>query len=99
MDSNDIRVPGDNIKFGFLMAFTKTLLSWNVLEFSGDDFNKAKLKEMGHAQIGNTVAMYKISISYYGLRGLNCDHAKALSWFSKAVNKGEPRSIEILGKI
>ncbi|GJY20734.1 F-box domain containing protein [Tanacetum coccineum] len=103
----------------------------------GDDFNKAKLKEMGHviekeilqiclifdwfdtensgkmsladlmhicsleyqAQIGNTVAMYKIGISYYGLRGLNCDHAKALSWFSKAVDKGEPRSMELLGEI
>lgn len=26
---------GDNIKFGFPMAFTTTMLSWSVLEFGG----------------------------------------------------------------
>ena len=26
---------GDNVKFGFPMAFTTTMLSWSVLEFSG----------------------------------------------------------------
>nr|GEW86552.1 ERAD-associated E3 ubiquitin-protein ligase component HRD3A-like [Tanacetum cinerariifolium] len=52
-----------------------------------------------HAQKGNTVAMHKIGISYDGLRGVNCGHAKALSWFSKAKDKGEPRSLELLGEI
>lgn len=52
------------------------------------------------AQKGNAVAMYKIGIFYYfGLRGVRRDHVKALSWFSKAVDKGEPRSMELLGEI
>ncbi|GKB79741.1 ERAD-associated E3 ubiquitin-protein ligase component HRD3A-like protein [Tanacetum coccineum] len=51
------------------------------------------------AQKGNTVVMHKIGISYDGLRGVNCGHAKALSWFSKAEDKGEPRSLELLGEI
>ncbi|KAK3008901.1 hypothetical protein RJ639_014934 [Escallonia herrerae] len=52
------------------------------------------------AQKGNAGAMYKIGIFYYfGLRGLRRDHAKALSWFLKAVDKGEPRSMEVLGEI
>ncbi|KAD4584052.1 hypothetical protein E3N88_21653 [Mikania micrantha] len=52
------------------------------------------------AQKGNAAAMYKIGIFYYfGLRGVRRDHAKALSWFSKAVDKGEARSMELLGEI
>lgn len=52
------------------------------------------------AQKGNAGAMYKIGLFYYfGLRGLRRDHAKALSWFLKAVEKGEPRSMELLGEI
>ncbi|KDP25988.1 hypothetical protein JCGZ_22718 [Jatropha curcas] len=52
------------------------------------------------AQKGNAGAMYKIGLFYYfGLRGLRRDHAKALLWFSKAVKKGEPRSMELLGEI
>ncbi|KAK3036989.1 hypothetical protein RJ639_029978 [Escallonia herrerae] len=52
------------------------------------------------AQKGNAGAMYKIGIFYYfGLRGLRRDHTKALSWFMKAVDKGEPRSMEVLGEI
>ncbi|EXB80316.1 hypothetical protein L484_025172 [Morus notabilis] len=52
------------------------------------------------AQKGNAAAMYKIGLFYYfGLRGLRRDHTKALSWFLKAVEKGEPRSMELLGEI
>lgn len=52
------------------------------------------------AQKGNAGAMYKIGVFYYfGLRGVRRDHAKALSWFLKAVEKGEPRSMELLGEI
>ncbi|GFZ03428.1 HCP-like superfamily protein [Actinidia rufa] len=52
------------------------------------------------AQKGNAVAMYRIGILYYfGFRGVRRDHAKALSWFLKAVEKGEPRSMELLGEI
>ncbi|XP_054785093.1 ERAD-associated E3 ubiquitin-protein ligase component HRD3A [Prosopis cineraria] len=52
------------------------------------------------AQKGNAGAMYKIGLFYYfGLRGLRRDHSKALSWFLKAVDKGEPRSMELLGEI
>ncbi|KAK4487708.1 hypothetical protein RD792_005631 [Penstemon davidsonii] len=52
------------------------------------------------AQKGNAGAMYKIGIFYYfGLRGVRRDHGRALWWFSKAVEKGEPRSMELLGEI
>ncbi|KAK8967366.1 hypothetical protein KSP40_PGU005612 [Platanthera guangdongensis] len=51
------------------------------------------------AQKGNAVAMYGIGVLYYyGLRGVRRDHKKALSWFSKAVAKGEPRAMELLGR-
>ncbi|PWA45150.1 Sel1-like protein [Artemisia annua] len=65
---------------------------------TGDEYKDFQIVEY-QAQKGNTVAMYKIGISYYGLRGVSREHAKALSWFSKAVDKGEPRSLELLGKI
>ncbi|XP_049393811.1 ERAD-associated E3 ubiquitin-protein ligase component HRD3A [Solanum stenotomum] len=52
------------------------------------------------AQKGNAGAMYKIGIFYYfGLRGVRRDHTKALTWFLKAVEKGEARSMELLGEI
>ncbi|KAM1238768.1 hypothetical protein TB2_039416 [Malus domestica] len=52
------------------------------------------------AQKGNSAAMYKVGLFYYfGLRGLRRDHAKALSWFLKALEKGEPRAMELLGEI
>ncbi|KAL5079001.1 hypothetical protein RYX36_007422, partial [Vicia faba] len=52
------------------------------------------------AQKGNAAAMYKVGLFYYfGLRGLRRDHSKALSWFLKAVEKGEHRSMELLGEI
>ncbi|GMH14097.1 hypothetical protein Nepgr_015938 [Nepenthes gracilis] len=52
------------------------------------------------AQKGNAGAMYKVGIFYYyGLRGLRWDPAKAFSWFLKAAEKGEPRSMELLGEI
>ncbi|KAL1216861.1 ERAD-associated E3 ubiquitin-protein ligase component HRD3A [Cardamine amara subsp. amara] len=52
------------------------------------------------AQKGNPAAMYKIGLFYYfGLRGLKRDHAKALFWFSKAVDKGDASSMELLGEI
>ncbi|CAA2987130.1 ERAD-associated E3 ubiquitin- ligase component HRD3A [Olea europaea subsp. europaea] len=52
------------------------------------------------AQKGNAGAMYKIGLFYYfGLRGVRRNHAKALWWFAKAEEKGEPRSMELLGEI
>ncbi|KAL5544937.1 hypothetical protein UlMin_008721 [Ulmus minor] len=52
------------------------------------------------AQKGNAGAMYRIGFFYYfGFRGLRRDHGKALYWFLKAVEKGEPRSMELLGEI
>jgi endoglucanase len=36
---------GDNIKFGFPMAFTTTMLAWSVVEFGdsmGDELQNAK---------------------------------------------------------
>ncbi|CAA3003413.1 ERAD-associated E3 ubiquitin-protein ligase component HRD3A-like isoform X2 [Olea europaea var. sylvestris] len=52
------------------------------------------------ARKGDAEAMYQVGIFYYfGLRGVRSDHAKALRWFLKAVQKGEPRSMELLGEI
>ncbi|XP_077236107.1 HCP-like superfamily protein [Tasmannia lanceolata] len=52
------------------------------------------------AMRGNAAAMYKIGIFYYfGLRGVRRNHPKAFSWFLKAVAKGEPKSMELLGEI
>ncbi|KAF6163519.1 hypothetical protein GIB67_002524 [Kingdonia uniflora] len=52
------------------------------------------------AMKGSAEAMYKIGIYYYfGWRGVRRDHKKALWWFLKAVEKGEPRSMELLGEI
>lgn len=65
----------------------------------GEDDDDFQILEY-QAQRGNAAAMHKIGLFYYfGLRGLKRDHAKALSWFLKAVDKGEPRSMELLGEI
>lgn len=65
----------------------------------GEDDEDFQILEY-QAQKGNAGAMYKIGIFYYfGLRGVRRDHPKALRWFSKAVEKGEPRSMELLGEI
>ena len=34
---------GDNVKFGFPMAFTTTLLAWSVIEF-GDSMRNSELR-------------------------------------------------------
>ncbi|KAJ4848371.1 ERAD-associated E3 ubiquitin-protein ligase component hrd3a [Turnera subulata] len=65
----------------------------------GEDDDVFQILEY-QAQKGNAAAMFKIGLFYYfGLRGLRRDHAKALAWFSKAVDRGEPRSMELLGEI
>ncbi|CAI0400418.1 unnamed protein product [Linum tenue] len=68
-------------------------------KFKGEDDEDFQILEY-QAQKGNAAAMYKIGLFYYfGLRGLRRDYVKALSWFSRAVEKGEPRSMELLGEI
>ncbi|GAB4850582.1 ERAD-associated E3 ubiquitin-protein ligase component hrd3a [Ancistrocladus abbreviatus] len=65
----------------------------------GEDDEDFQILEY-QAQKGNAGAMYRVGIfHYYGLRGLRHDPAKALSWFLKAVERGEPRSMELLGEI
>ncbi|GMJ14894.1 EMS-mutagenized bri1 suppressor 5 [Hibiscus trionum] len=65
----------------------------------GEDDEDFQILEY-QAQKGNAGAMYKMGLFYYfGLRGLRRDHSKALMWFLKAVDKGEPRSLELLGEI
>ncbi|CAN0902273.1 ERAD-associated E3 ubiquitin-protein ligase component HRD3A [Linum grandiflorum] len=67
--------------------------------FKGEEDEDFQILEY-QAQKGNAAAMYKIGLFYYfGLRGLRRDYVKALTWFSKAVEKGEPRSMELLGEI
>ncbi|KAL9440981.1 hypothetical protein AB3S75_019624 [Citrus x aurantiifolia] len=65
----------------------------------GEDDEAFQILEY-QAQKGNAGAMYKIGLFYYfGLRGLRRDRTKALMWFSKAADKGEPQSMEFLGEI
>ncbi|KAG6390718.1 hypothetical protein SASPL_148462 [Salvia splendens] len=65
----------------------------------GEDDEDFQILEY-QAQKGNAGAMYKIGIFYYfGLRGVRRNHAKGLRWFSKAAEKGEARSMELLGEI
>ncbi|KAL0731738.1 hypothetical protein Bca4012_027832 [Brassica carinata] len=67
--------------------------------FRGEDDEGFKVLEY-YAQIGMTSAMYKVGCFYYfSLRGLRHDQAKAVYWFSKAAEKGELSSMEILGEI
>ncbi|KAM0937007.1 putative ERAD-associated E3 ubiquitin-protein ligase component HRD3 [Dioscorea sansibarensis] len=52
------------------------------------------------ARSGNSLAMSRMGwVYYYGLRGLRRDHDKALYWISKAVEKREPRAIELLAEM
>lgn len=52
------------------------------------------------AHKGNAFAMYHMGLLYYhGLRGVRRDYAKAVYWFSKAAEKGDPRVMELLGEI
>jgi SEL1 protein len=68
-------------------------------KFRGEDDEDFQVTEY-QAQRGNAAAMYKLGLLYYyGLRGLRRDYRKALHWFSKAVEKGESRSMELLGEI
>ncbi|WOL02583.1 hypothetical protein Cni_G11302 [Canna indica] len=49
---------------------------------------------------GNSAAMYEIGmLYYYGLRGVKRDLARALHWFSKAVEKRDPRAMEMLAEM
>ncbi|RWW08064.1 hypothetical protein GW17_00028524 [Ensete ventricosum] len=49
---------------------------------------------------GNSFAMYQMGLLYYyGLRGVRRDNTKALHWLLKAVEKGDPRSMEFLGEM
>ena len=44
--------------------------------------------------------MYRLGVFYYfGLRGVHRDHAKALTWLLKVVEKSDSRSMELLGEI
>ncbi|AQL07900.1 ERAD-associated E3 ubiquitin-protein ligase component HRD3A [Zea mays] len=65
----------------------------------GEDDEDFQITEY-QAQRGNAANMYKLGLLYYyGLRGLRRDYGKAFHWFSKAVEKGETRALELLGEI
>ncbi|KAF3437154.1 hypothetical protein FNV43_RR19907 [Rhamnella rubrinervis] len=67
--------------------------------FRGEEDDDFKILEY-QAKKGAAGAMYKLGLFYYfGLRGLRRDNNKALSWFVKAVEEGEPRSMELLGEM
>ncbi|KAL0396705.1 UNVERIFIED_CONTAM: Endoglucanase 8 [Sesamum calycinum] len=46
---------GDNVKFGFPMAFTTTMLSWSIIDFG---------KNMGGGELGNAVRAVKWGTDY-----------------------------------
>ncbi|XP_038984912.1 ERAD-associated E3 ubiquitin-protein ligase component HRD3-like isoform X2 [Phoenix dactylifera] len=65
----------------------------------GEDDEGVQITEY-QAHKGNAAAMYAMGVLYYyGLRGLRPDYAKAVYWFSKAVEKRDPRAMELLGEI
>uniref|UniRef100_A0ACD5TWV9 Uncharacterized protein n=1 Tax=Avena sativa TaxID=4498 RepID=A0ACD5TWV9_AVESA len=65
----------------------------------GEDDEDFQITEY-QAQRGNAAAMYKLGLLYYyGLRGLRRDYGKSYHWFSKAVEKGDTRAMELLGEI
>ncbi|KAG1334884.1 ERAD-associated E3 ubiquitin-protein ligase component HRD3 [Cocos nucifera] len=65
----------------------------------GEDNEDFQITEY-QAHKGNAVAMYGMGLLYYyGLRGVRRDYAKAVYWFSKAVEKGDPTVMELLGEI
>lgn len=65
----------------------------------GEDDEDFQITEY-QAQRGNAAAMYKLGLLYYyGLRGLRRDYGKSYHWFSKAVEKDEPRAMELMGEI
>ncbi|KAJ0088836.1 hypothetical protein Patl1_33129 [Pistacia atlantica] len=65
----------------------------------GEDGEAFQILEY-QARKGNVGGMYKIGLLYsFGLRGLRRDCAKALAWFSKVADRGEPQSMEFLGEI
>ncbi|KAF8090447.1 hypothetical protein N665_0476s0026 [Sinapis alba] len=65
----------------------------------GEEDEDFKMLEY-QAHIGNPSAMYRTGLFYYfSLRGVRHDQDKAVYWFSKAVEKGELRSMKILGEI
>ncbi|XP_047310550.1 ERAD-associated E3 ubiquitin-protein ligase component HRD3A-like [Impatiens glandulifera] len=71
----------------------------DLRKLRGEDDEDFQILEY-QGEKGNAGAMYKLGIFYYfGLRGIRRDHVKALSWFSKAVEKGEPRAMELLGEL
>ncbi|CAM8912132.1 unnamed protein product [Rhodiola kirilowii] len=52
------------------------------------------------ADRGNAEAMHRVGLYYFlGLWGYRRDHKKAFSWLLKAVEKGEPNSMELLAEI
>ncbi|KAG1330535.1 ERAD-associated E3 ubiquitin-protein ligase component HRD3 [Cocos nucifera] len=68
-------------------------------KYRGEDNEDFHITEY-QAHKGNAVAMYRMGLLYYyGLRGVRRDYAKAVYWFSKAVEKGDPRVMELLGEI
>jgi SEL1 protein len=65
----------------------------------GEDDEDFQITEY-QAQRGNAAAMYKLGLLYYyGLRGLRRDYGKSYHWFSKAVDKGDTRAMELLGEM
>jgi SEL1 protein len=68
-------------------------------KFRGEDDDDFQFLEY-QAHKGYTEAMYRLGVFYYfGLRGVHRDHSKALTWLLKAVEKSDPRSMELLGEI
>ena len=68
-------------------------------KFRGEEDDDFKILEH-QAQRGDAWSMFKIGLFYYfGVKSLRPDRKKAISWFWKAAEKGEPRSMEVLGEI
>lgn len=82
---------GDNVKFGFPMAFTTTMLSWSVLEFGG--LMKGELQNAKQAVRWATDYLLKATVHpdtiYVQVGDANKDHA---CW-ERPEDMDTPRSV------
>lgn len=72
---------------------------WGLRKSRGEEDDDFQIIEF-QAQKGSAPAMRRIgNIFYFGLRGVRRNNTKALTWFSRAAEKGEPESMELLGEM
>ncbi|CAA7398196.1 unnamed protein product [Spirodela intermedia] len=96
---------------GFLISTTSPVLEPVRIHYGAEENKRGLRKSRGEedddfhiiefqAQKGSVLAMLRIgNLYYFGLRGVRRNNSNALYWFTRAAEKGEPESMELLGEI